>query len=141
MSNLIIQLLASEKFNGEGYSYWKSNINTILVVDDLRFVLMEECSPLPCSNTNPNVQEVYNRWANEKERAYILTCISDVLNKKHEAMPTARDIMTSLQEIPSSSIRHEAIKYVYNSYMKDETNVREHVLDMMLRFNIEKAHV
>ncbi|XP_038896528.1 uncharacterized protein LOC120084779 [Benincasa hispida] len=101
MSNSIIQLPASDKFNGEGYSNWKSNINTMLVVDDLRFVLTEECPPVPSTTANQNVRDIYDRWvrANEKARAYILARISDVLNKKHEDMPTAREIMGSLQEM------------------------------------------
>ncbi|XP_038904311.1 uncharacterized protein LOC120090665 [Benincasa hispida] len=145
MSNSIIQLLTSDKFNGEGYSNWKSNINTILVVNDLRFVLAEECSPLPGSNTNPNVPKIYDRWvrANEKARAYILASTSNMFNKKHEVMPTAREIMASLQEMfgqPSSFVLHEAIKYVYNSCMRDGTNDREHVLDVMVHSNIAEAH-
>ncbi|XP_038874884.1 uncharacterized protein LOC120067387 [Benincasa hispida] len=145
MSNTIIQLLASEKFNGEGYSKWKSNINTILVVDDLRFVLTKECLLVPSSTATQNVRDVYDTWvkANEKSRAYILASVSNVLNKKHEVMPTTRKIMASLQEIfeqPLSSIRHEAIKYVYVTHMKDGTNVREYVLDMMVHFNIVEAH-
>ncbi|XP_038888138.1 uncharacterized protein LOC120078028 [Benincasa hispida] len=145
MSNTIIQLLASEKFNGEGYSNWKSNINTILVINDLRFELTEECPPIPSSTATQNVQDVYDRWvrANEKAQTYILASISDVLNKKYEVMPIAHEIMASLQEMfrqSSSSLRHEAIKYVYVTRMKDGTNVREHVLDTMVHFNIVEAH-
>ncbi|TYK05842.1 gag/pol protein [Cucumis melo var. makuwa] len=35
MNSSILQLLASEKLNGDNYVAWKSNLNTILVVDDL----------------------------------------------------------------------------------------------------------
>ncbi|XP_038902401.1 uncharacterized protein LOC120089040 [Benincasa hispida] len=145
MSNSIIQLLTSDKFNGESYSNWKSNLNTILVVDDLRFVLTEECPPIPSLTKNRSVQDAYDRWvrANEKARAYILESISDVLNKKYETMLIACEIMASLQEMfgqPSSSVRNEAIKYVYNSQMKDGTNVKEHVLDMMVHLNVAEAH-
>ncbi|XP_038902471.1 uncharacterized protein LOC120089124 [Benincasa hispida] len=96
-------------------------------------------------NNDRNVWDIYDQWvrANEKARAYILASISDVLNKKHEVMPTAREIMALLQEMfgkPSSSIRHEAIKYVDSTRMKDWSNIREHVLDMMVHFNIAEAH-
>ncbi|XP_038881507.1 uncharacterized protein LOC120073021 [Benincasa hispida] len=145
MSNSIIQLLASDKFNGEGYSNWKSNLNTILVVDDPRFVLTEECPPISNLTANRSFQDAYDMWVrvNEKARAYILVSIFDVFNKKHEAMPTTHEIMASLQDMfeqLSSSIRHEAIKYVYNSGMKDGTNIREHVLDMLVHFNVAEAH-
>ncbi|XP_038882260.1 uncharacterized protein LOC120073488 [Benincasa hispida] len=111
----------------------------------MRFVLTEECPPVPSSTTTQNVRDVYDRWvrANEKAWVYILASISDVLNKKHEVMLTAREIMASLQEMfgqPSSSVRHEAIKYVYVTHMKDGINVREHVLDMIVHFNVAEAH-
>ncbi|KAA0062900.1 gag/pol protein [Cucumis melo var. makuwa] len=38
MNSSILQLLASEKLNGDNYVAWKSNLNTILVVDDLRMM-------------------------------------------------------------------------------------------------------
>ena len=39
MSSSIVQLLTSEKLNGDNYATRKSNLNTILANDDLRFVL------------------------------------------------------------------------------------------------------
>ncbi|XP_038874918.1 uncharacterized protein LOC120067424 [Benincasa hispida] len=145
MSNSVIQLRASDKFNRDGYSKWKSNINTILVVDDVRFMLIEECSPVPSSTATRNVLDIYDRWvrANGKARAYILASISDVLNKKYEVMGTARETMVSLQEMygqPSFSVRHEVITYICVMRMKDGTSVREHALDMMVHFNVAKAH-
>ena len=92
MTNSIVQLLASEKLNGDNYATWKSNLNTILVIDDLRFVLTEECSPNPSSNANQIVWDPYDRWtkANDKARVYILASISDVLAKKHDVMGLKR---------------------------------------------------
>ncbi|XP_038890303.1 uncharacterized protein LOC120079919 [Benincasa hispida] len=114
-------------------------------MDDLRFMLTKECPPVPNTTTNRNVWDIYDRWvrANEKARGYILANISNVLNKKHEVMPTALEIMLSLQEISErllSSVRHEAIKYFYSTRMKDGSNVREYVLDMMVHFNISEGH-
>ncbi|XP_038882358.1 uncharacterized protein LOC120073622 [Benincasa hispida] len=145
MNSSIIQLLTSEKLNGDNYSAWKSNLNTILVVDDLRFVLTEECPQAPTSNANRTVREAYDRWvkANEKARIYILASMSDVLAKKHESLATAKEIIDSLRELfgqPSWSLRHEAIKHIYTKRMKEGTSVREHVLDMMMYFNIAEAN-
>ncbi|XP_038879182.1 uncharacterized protein LOC120071154 [Benincasa hispida] len=102
-------------------------------------------SSVPSTTANRNVRNIYNWWvrANEKARAYILASISNVLNKKHEVMPISHEIMASLQEMfgqPSSFVRHKAIKYVHSTRMKDGFNVREHVLDMMVHFNIAEAH-
>ena len=55
MSSSIVQLLTYEKLNGDNYATRKSNLNTILVNDDLRFVLIEECPLNPGLNTNRTV--------------------------------------------------------------------------------------
>ncbi|XP_038904195.1 uncharacterized protein LOC120090541 [Benincasa hispida] len=145
MSTSIIQLLASEKLNGDNYGTWKSNINTILVIDDLRFVLTEECPPSPGPHANRTVYDAYDIWvkANEKAQVYILASIFDVLSKKHERLATAREIIDSLQSLfgqPSTSAMHDAIKFVYNCRMKEGTFVREHVLNMMVHFNIAEVN-
>ncbi|XP_038887249.1 uncharacterized protein LOC120077442 [Benincasa hispida] len=102
---------------------------------------MEEHPRVPSSTANRNVRDAYDRWvkANEKAQAYILASISDVLTKKHENMVTTREIMELLHAMfgqLSSSIRRDDIKYIYNSHMKEATSVREHVLDMVVHFNI-----
>ena len=135
MSSSIVQLLASEKLNGDNHATWKSNLNTILVIDDLRFVLTEEYPPNPSSNANQTGRDAYDRWtkANGKARVYILASISDVLAKKHNVMGTAKEIMESLRGTfgqPSFSLRHDTIKYVYNCRMKEGTSVREHVITL-----------
>ena len=61
MNNSIVQLLASKKLNSDNYATWKSNLNTILVVDVLRFVLTEKRPQTPTSNANPNVREAYDQ--------------------------------------------------------------------------------
>ncbi|KAA0048103.1 gag/pol protein [Cucumis melo var. makuwa] len=145
MNSLIVQLLASEKLNRDNYTTWKSNLNTILVVDDLRFVLTEECPQTPASNANRTSREAYDRWikANEKARVYILASMSDVLAKKHESLATAKEIMDSLKGMfgqPKWSLRHKAIKYIYTKRMKEGTSIREHVLYMMIHFNIAEVN-
>ncbi|TYK27112.1 gag/pol protein [Cucumis melo var. makuwa] len=69
--------------------------------------------------------------------------MSDVLAKKYEFLATTKEIMDSLREMfgqPSWSLRHEAIKYIYTKQMKEGTSVREHVLDMMMHFNIVEVN-
>ncbi|KAA0038359.1 gag/pol protein [Cucumis melo var. makuwa] len=141
MNSSIVQLLAFEKLNGDNYAAWKSNLNTILVVDDLRFVLTEECPQTPSSNASQTSRKAYDRWikANEKACVYILASMSDVLAKKHESLATAKEIMDSLKGMfgqPKWSLRHETIKYIYIKRMKEGTSIKEHVLDMMMHFNI-----
>ncbi|KAA0054281.1 gag/pol protein [Cucumis melo var. makuwa] len=145
MNSSIVQLLAFEKLNGDNYAAWKSNLNTKLMVDDLRFVLTEECPQTPASNANRTSRKAYDRWikANEKAHVYIFASMSDVLAKRHESLATTKEIMDSLKGMfgqPEWSLRHEAIKYIYTKRMKEETSVREHVLDMMMHFNIAEVN-
>ncbi|KAA0041679.1 gag/pol protein [Cucumis melo var. makuwa] len=90
---------------------------------------------------NRTSREAYDQWvkANEKSRVYILASMSDVLTKKHEFLVTAKEIKDALRAMfgqPEWSLRHETIKYIYIKRMKEGTSVREHVLDMMMHFNI-----
>ena len=48
------------------------------MIDDLRFVLTEECPQNPTFNANRTSREAYDRWikANEKAYVYILARMS-----------------------------------------------------------------
>ncbi|KAA0045300.1 gag/pol protein [Cucumis melo var. makuwa] len=105
----------------------------------------EEYPQTPTSNANRTSRKAYDRWvkANEKARVYILAIMTDVLAKKHESLATAKEIMDALKVMfvqPKWSLRHEAIKYIYTKRMKEGTYVREHVLDMMMHFNIAEVN-
>ena len=96
-SNPIIALLANESLTGDNFVKWKSNVNIVLVFENNRFVLTEECPTEPTANAARSVREPYERWiqANNKARAYMLASMSDVL----ERMETAIEIMDSLQNM------------------------------------------
>ncbi|KAA0061994.1 gag/pol protein [Cucumis melo var. makuwa] len=115
------------------------------MVDDLRFSLTEECPQTPTLNANRTSQVAYDRWikVDEKVRVYILASMFDVLAKKHESLATAKEIMDSLKGMFGQvewSLRQEAIKYIYTKRMKEGTSVKEHVLDMMMHFNIAEVN-
>ena len=58
-NNLIITLLANEKLNGDNFVKWKSNMNIVLICENQKFVLTEECPPEPPANVARNVREKY----------------------------------------------------------------------------------
>ncbi|TYK26932.1 gag/pol protein [Cucumis melo var. makuwa] len=80
------------------YATWKSKLNMILVITDLRFVFMEKCPPFPTQNASQSVKDAYDRWtkANDKARPYILASMFDILSKKREIMVTARQSVREL---------------------------------------------
>ena len=100
-SNPIIALLANEKLNGDNYVKWKSNINIVLICENQKFVLTEECPPEPHATASRSVREKYDSWqmANNKARCYMLACMNDILRTKHENMETAYEIWESLNSM------------------------------------------
>ena len=144
-SNPIIALLANESLTGDNFVKWKSNVNIVLICENNRFVLTEECPAEPAANAAHSVREPYERWiqANNKARAYMLASKSDVLRLKHERMETAIEIMDSLQNMfgkQSEQPRHEATRKYMNMKMSKGTPVRDHVLNMANYINEAKLH-
>ena len=144
-SNPIIALLANESLTGDNFVKWKSNVNIVLVCENNRFVLTEECPAEPVANAARSVRESYERWiqANNKARAYMLASMSDVLRLKHEMMETAIEIMDSLQNMfgkQSEQSRHEATRKYMNAKMSKGTLVRDHVLNMANYINEAELH-
>src|SRR5215813_1943196 len=145
MVSQIISILSNDKLTGENYVKWKSNMNAVLVCEDLKFVLVEECPPEPARNAGQATRDAHQKWvkANEKARCYLLAGMSKVLTAKHEPMATAYQMLQSLQGMfgqPSERLRHEATVSAMTTRMKEGTSVREHVLRMMTYLNIAETY-
>ncbi|XP_038882318.1 uncharacterized protein LOC120073562 [Benincasa hispida] len=101
MATATLSLLATDKLTGENYASWKNTINMILIIEDLRFVLMEECPLIPPPTAAQNIREAYEHWTQDNEK-----------------------------------LRHDTLKYIFNSRMKEGAYVQEHVLNMIVHFNV-----
>ena len=55
MVSPIISILSNDKLTGENYVKGKSNMNAILVSEDLDFVLTEKCPPKPTKDADQTV--------------------------------------------------------------------------------------
>ena len=55
-NNPIIALLANEKLSGDNFVKWKSNINIVLICENQKFVLTEECPLEPPANASRTVR-------------------------------------------------------------------------------------
>ena len=100
-NNPIFSLLSNEKLSGDNFVKWNSNINIVLICENQKFVLTEECPLEPPSNASRNVRERYDSWihSNNKARCYMLASMNDVLKKKHEDMETTYEIWESPQDM------------------------------------------
>ena len=144
-NNPIIALLANEKLSGDNFVKWKSNINIVIICDNQKFVLTEECPPEPPTNASCTIQERYYSWihSNYKARYYMLSSMNDVLRKKHEDMEIAYEIWESLQAMfrqQSDQFHHEAARSYMNAKMKKGVSVREHVLNMINLMHEAEIH-
>ena len=107
--------------------------------------LIEEYPQSPTLNANRTVREAYDRWvkANEKANVYILASMTNVFTKKYESLVTTKAIIDSLREMFGQlpySLRYKEIRHIYTKRMKKGISVREHVLDMIIHFNIIKVN-
>ena len=98
MNNPIVAILSNEKLNGENFDKWKSNMNIMLICENYKFILSEECPLELAANSPRTIREAYDRWiqAHNKARCYMLVAISDVFRIKFEKMEIAYEIMESL---------------------------------------------
>ncbi|KAI0526946.1 hypothetical protein KFK09_002540 [Dendrobium nobile] len=70
MTNPILTILSNEKLTEENFMKWKSNMNLILIYENYKFVLNEECPPLPAANASRTIRDAYEKWidSNNKTR-------------------------------------------------------------------------
>ena len=143
--NPITALIAQEKLTGDNFIKWKSNMNLLLVSENHKFVLNEECPEEPGANAPKHVRDKFDAWiqSNNKAKCYMLVSMSDVLRTKHESMETAFEILESLKEMfgrPSDKSHHEATRTYMNAKMKKGQSVREHVLNMISVLHEVETH-
>ena len=98
MSNTIITLLPKDVLTGDNFQKWKSNLNVMLVGENIRYILNMPWLPLPNNNATCLVREKYDHWvgSNNKAIAYMDATMSDVLREKFEVKETAVEILDSL---------------------------------------------
>ncbi|EXB73692.1 hypothetical protein L484_026855 [Morus notabilis] len=111
-------------------------MNILLVCEDYKFVLVEECPQVPTANASKTAREPYDCWikANNKAKCFMLASMCDVLRKKHEEMETAYEIMESLKAMfgaPSEKAHLDAVRAFMNDKMKKGSLVKAHVLNMI----------
>ena len=81
MSNPIIALLSKDVLTGENFQKWKSNLNIVLVGENIKYILSVPRPPLPNNTTARHDKDAYDQWvaSNNKAIAYMLATMSDVL--------------------------------------------------------------
>ena len=98
MSNPIIVLLSKDVLTGENFQKSKSNLNIVLVGENIRYILDVPKLPIPNNTATCHVKAKYDQWVafDNKAIAYMLASMSDVLRVKFENQESAVEILDSL---------------------------------------------
>ena len=64
MANPIVALLSRTVLTGENFQKWKSDLNIVLMSENMRFILTDPCPPVPAANAQRAVRDNYERWMN-----------------------------------------------------------------------------
>ncbi|XP_019262041.1 PREDICTED: uncharacterized protein LOC109239900 [Nicotiana attenuata] len=138
--NPLTTILTQNKLEGSNYVDWKRNLNIVLIAEEYKFVLDEVCPEKPGDDATDDGQKAYQKWvkADEMVRCYILASMSNVLQRQHQSMESAYDILENLKEIfgdQNCAAKQTAMKALLNTKMVEGSSVRDHVLKMMSLLN------
>ena len=145
MANPIVALLSRTVLTGENFQKWKSDLDIVLISENIRFILIDPCPLVPATNTQRAVRENCDRWTNANNRAitYMLTSMSDTLRSKMKMKVTAVEIIEAVHEIFGKQREQACIelarKYT-STKMKARTSVRDHVMMMTNYFTDAEFH-
>ena len=145
MSNPIIALLSKDVLTGDNFQKWKSNLNIVLVGENIRYVLNVPKPPVPNNTATHQVKAEFDQWValNNKAIAYMLASMSDILRAKFENQESVVEILDSLQEMFRQKNEQACIEITgkYTTVrMKTRTLVRDHVMMMTNYFTEAELH-
>ena len=98
MSNPIIALLSKDVLIGDNFQKWESNLNIVLVRENIKYILNVPKPPVPNNTATHQVKAEFDQWvaSNNKAIAYMLARMFDVLRAKFENQETAVEILDLL---------------------------------------------
>ncbi|XP_028073555.1 uncharacterized protein LOC114275751 [Camellia sinensis] len=139
--NPLSKILDDNRLTGPNYVDWKRNLTVVLTVEKLNHVLTTDPLALPKADATDKQHEAARKWheADDVAKCCILASRTNVLQKQHEGVPTAKDMMVNLKEMfgeHSISACQIAMKALMSAKMVEGTPVREHVLKMISFINI-----
>ena len=99
-SNPLARILDTHRLTGSNYKNWLQNFKIILGFENLAHVLDQDLPTLP-ARPSAEQRASLDKWMDEdnKARYYMLSLMSDELQRQHEDIRTARQMLPHLQEM------------------------------------------
>ncbi|GMN67786.1 hypothetical protein TIFTF001_036844 [Ficus carica] len=128
MSSPLSVILTQNKLTSENFNDWKRNLLIVLNFEKHSFVITQPRPPTPAIDAPDWDFVALERWDNSNLSVmfYIRASMSNVLQKQHEELQTARQIMDNLEEIfgkQTIKAKTDAIKGLMNCRQKASYNL------------------
>ncbi|XP_054015959.1 uncharacterized protein LOC128896626, partial [Hylaeus anthracinus] len=129
-------ILDKNRLTGLNFNDWFRNLKIVLTMEKISHVLDESPPNKPNDDASETQKEAYNKWLEHDLRAksYILASMNSELQKQHEFMMYARDIIESCKELFGESsriVRFRISKELFGSRMSEGQDVGQYVLKMI----------
>ncbi|XP_031394396.1 uncharacterized protein LOC116205848 [Punica granatum] len=129
-------ILSDNRLTGPNFSNWLRNLNIVLNMEALGYILETQEIELPGGDATSDQQDAYDQWSvdDTKVRCYMLASMSNELKRQHENMKSSREILKNLRELygeNSMTARYEISNELFRARMQEGTKVAAHVQKMI----------
>ena len=134
--NPLSTILEKNTLTGPNFTDWLRNLRIVLNSEKIGYILETPVpNPLPEGATEPQ-QTTFRKWEEDdmQTRCYMLASMNNELQRQHEKMGTAKDILIHLQELygeQSRTARYEISKELFRTRLTEGADVSVHVLKMI----------
>ncbi|XP_020082355.1 uncharacterized protein LOC109705954 [Ananas comosus] len=123
VSNSLAKILDTNRLTGPNFTDWLRNLRIVLNSEKLVYVLDTE-APAVLENPTAEQRAARNKWTDDdvKVKCYMLASMSNELQRQHEHMESAADILLHLKELydeQSRTARYEVSKRLFRAKMSD----------------------
>ncbi|KAF5958045.1 hypothetical protein HYC85_005270 [Camellia sinensis] len=93
--NHLSKILDDNRLTVSNYVDWKRNLTIVLAAEKLNHVLTTDPPAFPEADATDEQREAVRKWheADDVAKCYILASMTNVLQKQHGGVPTAKDMM------------------------------------------------
>ena len=134
--NPLASILDMNRLTGPNFVDWFRNLKIVLNSERIGYVLdTPQPAPLVEEATEQEI-DAYNKWHADdmQARCYMLASMTNELQKQHENMKTASEVLLHLKELygeQSRSARYEISKQLFQAKMPEGSDVGTHVQRMI----------
>ena len=123
VTNSLAHIFKTNRLTGTNYKDWLNNLRSILTSEKLSHILDQDLVVLS-NHPTTDQRAAFKKWMDEDSqvKCYVLASMSNKLQSQHEHMPTARAMITHLQELYGEQSRtacFEVSKKLFNLKMHE----------------------